>query len=51
MISKTKRQIRYFLKEAPRAKEQKKLREKRADVGTDANMQEETITLHTEHKI
>jgi chromosome segregation ATPase len=52
MIKKTKRQIRYFLKEIPRAKEQKKLKEKLAEIGTDANMQEEeTITLPTEHKI
>ena len=50
-IGKTKRQMRYILREVPRAKEQKKLREKPADIGTDVNAQEETITLPTEHKI
>jgi hypothetical protein len=52
-IKKTKRQIRYILKEVPRAREQKKLIEKHADIGTDVNMQkeEETISLPTEHKV
>lgn len=47
----TKNQIRWLTYEKPRRLEHKKPREKRATSGTDANMQEEIITLPTEHKI
>ena len=47
----TKNQIKWLTYEKPRRLEHKKPREKRATSGTDANMQEEIITLPTEHKI
>ena len=47
----TKNQIRWLTYEKPRRLEHKKPRVKRATSGTDANMQEEIITLPTEHKI
>jgi hypothetical protein len=47
----TDNQIRWLTYEKPRRLEQKKLKEKLATSGTDANMSDETITFPTEHKI